>query len=313
MKNILAATAAVVLSTGLAAAADMKTKAPPPAAAPAAAAPSIWDIAFGGAVMSDYNFRGITQSDNGPSATAYIEPRLKVHPNFEFYAGIAGWAVKLPTDPSAEIDFYGGVRPVFGPLAFDFGAIYYYYPQETQQFGTGPFGASFTLANTDWWEVYGKVAYTFNDIVTIGGNVYYSPSYLNTGADGTYASFTAKVAAPSSWFPTDWGIYVSGEVGHYWFGTTNADGNAYVLPTPLPDYTYFNIGAALTYKVFTLDVRFHSTDLSKEQCFILTGDPGAVPFGAPSVFNPAGFTSNWCGDAVVVKGSFDLTAMTNLK
>ncbi|MFL5001959.1 MAG: hypothetical protein ACJ8DY_16375, partial [Xanthobacteraceae bacterium] len=85
MKTLaLSVTAALLLSTGLAAAADMPVKAAP---APAAAPVSPWDIAFGGAIMSDYNFRGISQSDRGPSLTAYFEPRFKIVPNVELYAG----------------------------------------------------------------------------------------------------------------------------------------------------------------------------------------------------------------------------------
>src|SRR5688500_1518955 len=84
--------------------------------------------------MSDYNFRGISQSDRGPSATAYFEPRFNIHPNWQLYAGIQGWATKLPTDPTGEFDLYGGIRPTFGKLALDFGFMYYYYPNETQIF-----------------------------------------------------------------------------------------------------------------------------------------------------------------------------------
>src|SRR5215218_5370604 len=132
MKRLaLSVTAALLLSTGLAAAADMPVKTAP---APAAAPVSPWDIAFGGAIMSDYNFRGISQSDRGPSATAYFEPRWNFAPNWQLYAGAQFWAVDLPTKPSCECDFYGGIRPTFGPLALDLGAIYYFYPREQQQF-----------------------------------------------------------------------------------------------------------------------------------------------------------------------------------
>jgi len=79
-KLLLSATAAVVLSTGLADAADFRM--PVKALPPAAPEPSMWDIAFGGALMSDYNFRGISQSDRGPSVFAYSELRFKPLANF---------------------------------------------------------------------------------------------------------------------------------------------------------------------------------------------------------------------------------------
>src|SRR5215470_10090993 len=128
---------------------------------------SPWDIAFGGALMTDYNFRGISQSDRGPSATTYIESRYNFNPNLQFYAGSQYWAVDLPTHPSCECDLYFGLRPTVGPLAFDFGFIYYWYPRERQVF-TDSTGSITTFTRTnfpftpnhglDYWEIYGKVS-----------------------------------------------------------------------------------------------------------------------------------------------------------
>jgi uncharacterized protein (TIGR02001 family) len=305
-KMIVPAIVALAVSTGGAMAADlgakMVTKAPPPA-------PSPWDIGFGGYVMNDYNFRGISQSNHGATGGAYFEPRYNVSKDLQLYVGIAGTGVDLPTKPSAEIDFYGGFRPTFGPLALDIGAIYYYYPRETQFDGVNNIYANgtTTLANTDFWEVYGKATYTFNDAFSVGGNIYYSPSWLNTGADGTYLSGTFKWVTP--WTANGVGAYVSGEVGHYWLGTPNADGILFTTSTAadLPDYTTWNVGLAFTYKVFTLDLRYYDTTLSKEDCWTLTSDPTAGLGGTPTVSNPTGLRSNWCDAAFVAKLSFDMT------
>jgi len=213
------------------------------------------------------------------------------------------------TAPTGEFDIYGGVRLTFGQFAFDFGGIYYWYPNETQIFYADPlllsvsptnFGfGQFTVKDTDFWEVYGKLTWTPIDWLAIGPYVYYSPNWLGTGAPGTYAGSTVKAAMPSAWFPSDWGAYVSGEAAHYWLGTFSAFG----VPFDLPDYTYWNIGAGITYKIFTLDFRYHDTDLSQQQCFLLTGDPSGVATGQ----------SKWCNATFIAKFSFDLTAMTNLK
>ena len=125
-KVVLSVVAALaVTSVAPAMAADMPVKA---VKAPVAEPPSPWDIGFGGAVMSDYVWRGITQSDHKPSVAAYFEPRYNILPNVQLYAGISGESIKFANDAAAEIDFYGGVRPTFGPVAFDFGYWYYYYP-----------------------------------------------------------------------------------------------------------------------------------------------------------------------------------------
>src|SRR5215469_5571691 len=75
MKKFLMTVAAVALSASAAFGADLKlAKAPPPPPPP----PSPWDVAFGGAVMSDYMFRGITQSGHNPSVAAYTELRYNL-------------------------------------------------------------------------------------------------------------------------------------------------------------------------------------------------------------------------------------------
>jgi uncharacterized protein (TIGR02001 family) len=295
-------------------AADLKLKAPP-----AAAPVSPWDVAFGGALMSDYNFRGISQSDRGPSVTAYVETRYNVNANFQLYAGSQYWAVDLPTHPSCECDFYAGFRPTVGPLAFDFGFIYYWYPRERQVFNDGGAatfvntGKAITFKDTDYWEVYGKVTWdVVKDRFALGANFFYSPDWLGSGAFGFYASGTAKVTMPSFTFPLwggpkEIGWYLSGEVGHYSLGTTDPL-LGFNTGTPLPDYWTWNVGVAFTQGIFTLDLRYYDTNTTKEECFALTSDLRGLVGGT----NPVG-QSKWCNSAFIVSTKFDLTAMTNLK
>jgi uncharacterized protein (TIGR02001 family) len=311
-KFLLPAVIALAASTAPAAAADlgrMVTKAPPPAPV------SPWDIGFGAGIASDYNFRGISQSDRGVSPYAYFEPRYNVSKSLQLYAGIAGYGVDLASNPSAEVDLYGGIRPTFGALALDLGFIYYWYPKEkghsgdpTVQFPCYPNG-NCVLADTDFWEVYGKGTYTFNDNLSAFGSVYYSPDWLNTGASGTYASIGLKyLGTPLS---SGWNWFLSGEVGHYWLGTPEADPFVWTPPlfnVNLPDYLTWNVGLAFTYKVFTLDFRYYDTDLSKEECNYLTADPTAAIGGNTTTpGNPAGLQSKWCNPAFIVKLSADLT------
>jgi uncharacterized protein (TIGR02001 family) len=286
-------------------AADIVTKAPKKAPEPT----SCFDVAFGGGLQSDYNFRGISQSDKGMSVYGYVEPRCNVTKDIQLYVGVWGWSTKLPTSPTGEFDLYGGVRLTFDKFAFDFGAMYYWYPNETQLFFANPaltavsptnFGfGPFTVRDTDFWEIYGKVTYTATDWLSINPYVYYSPDYPRTGANATYAGGIVKFTLPSAWFPTDWGVYVSGEAAHYWIGTFTAFGT----PFDLPDYTTWNVGIGATYKVFTVDVRYYDTDLSTANCQLLTGDPSGVSSG----------TSKWCSATVIGKVSFDLTLNSNIK
>lgn len=292
------------MTVGTASAADLVVKAKPVLAP----APSMWDIAFGATISNDYNFRGISQSDRGMSGGGYFEPRFKVTPNFELYVGIAGFSTKLPTTPTGEFDFYGGARWTVGQFTLDIGGIYYYYPRERQMWtdlativtpanacGVQPVGGTvpLTVCNTDFAEVYGKLTWA-SDPLTIGGYVYYSDNFLGSGAYGLYAGGTVKLTAPGTWLPNDIGAYVSAEVAHYWLGTTGATlGNV-----NLPDYTYWNAGGGFTYKAFTLDLRYHDTDLTPTQCFAVTGDPRGATNGG---------TSRWCSSAFIAKLSVDTT------
>ena len=110
---------------GSAFAADLPVKAvkaPPPAAF------DPWDIAFGGAVMNDYIFRGVTQSNHKPSVTAYFEPRYNVNKDLQLYIGTSTESISFANRAAAEVDVYGGIRPTFGAFAFDFGVWGYLYP-----------------------------------------------------------------------------------------------------------------------------------------------------------------------------------------
>ncbi len=279
------------LSASLAAAAQGADLADKKGAPPPAVPTVTWfDIAVNIKGQTDYNFRGISQTDRKPGIGGGAE--LQIYDNL-FYAGIYGSSVDLATRPSAEVDFYGGIRPKFGDLAFDLGVMQYYYPREKQLIDWT--GVYWTPKNTDFTEVYGKVSYVFAGSLTLGGNVFYAWDWLGTGADGTYASVTAKYALPFLE-----GLSVSGELGHYWLGRTNQAIWSTAPPTNLPDYTYWNAGLSYNWKNVTADLRYHDTTLSKTECFALTADPGGIASGSGR--------SKWCGAAVVGTLSFDITA-----
>ena len=335
MKKIIVAAAMLAVSVGSASAADMAAKMYKKA--PPIVAYDPWDIAFGSAIMSNYVFRGITQSNgqNG-SVAAYFEPRYNITKDVQLYVGVAGESISFTNRAAMELDGYFGIRPTWGAAAFDFGFWYYGYPGgqciDFQPGGGGvcPLGANaagpaFNVMKKDvsFYEGYAKLNYTFNDYFTLGGSAYYSPNFLNTGADGTYAAITGKVIAPSTWFgSTGIGSYVSGEFGRQWLGTSDAfygttvgtfAGGPFPNGIKYADYNTWNIGVGFTYKVFTLDLRYSDTNLSKGDCNAFTSDFTASGTTNVTAINPGGAGSSWCGATGIVKLSADLTAMTNLK
>jgi uncharacterized protein (TIGR02001 family) len=300
MKKVVLSVVALAALATPALAADIVKKAAPVAVAPAPAAPPPWDLAFGAVVMSDYNFRGVSQSNRGPSGGAYFEPQLNTGFG-TWYAGLAGYAIDWPsiqpafgfTDPSAEIDIYGGWRNTWGQFSLDLGVIYYYYPKEIFNGATN---------DSDFAEFYAKGSYALNPALSIGANVFYTPDLLNysqtfaavgvnADASATYASLTGKWVTP--WTAGDLGAYISGELGHWWIDDTGFTAAKVGLTDP--SYTYYNAGIAFTYKALTLDLRYHGTNQSVADCrSFLVLSPG---FGRGA--------NDWCDDTFIVSLKVD--------
>jgi len=335
MRKLVLLAAALAMASGSAVAADIPVKAvkaPPPVAI------DPWDVAFGSAIMNDYIFRGVTQSNHKASVAAYFEPRYNINQDTQLYIGVSGESISFPNRAAAEIDIYGGVRPTVGMFAFDFGLWGYLYPGG-QCFNAGvapgtpgfdpaciangnlPVNGNVAKKDASFYEGYAKVNVTLNDQWQVGANEYYSPNFLNLGAWGDYASVTARWSAPGTTFGTSGvGMYISGEFGRQWLGTSDRfygtpPGTPFAAGVPEPSYNTWNIGVGFTYKVFTLDLRYSDTNLSKASCNVFTSDYAtrnvSTSFVTPT--NPGGFGSDWCGAAGIVKLSADLTAMTSLK
>jgi len=325
----------LVLAAGLASssvmAADMAVKAPPAAAPP----PSPWDVVVTAALMTDYNFRGITQSDHKASTQAGFELRYNWNANWQSYAGLSGESISFANNPAAEIDFYGGIRPTIDKLALDFGAWYYYYPGgqcfNTAALCTGlgggpsigltlPSNGNVSKQVASFWEVYGKGTYTVNDNFNFGGSIWYSPSVVNTGAWGVYYAGNVTLTAPTTWFSSGVGMYASADVGYWDLGTSDAFygtgivGNPFQFGVKYTSYATWDLGIGLTYKVLTLDLRYYDTNLNKAQCNVFTSAQNAsFSPGNISAQNPNGLGTNWCSAAFIAKLSASVDFASNLK
>ncbi len=279
---------------GTASAADM----PVPKVMPveAKAPDPLIGFAFYSAYATDYNFRGVSQSNLQGSYQTFFETQF--FNNFA-YAGFYTWQTRLPTRPDMEFDLVAGIRPTFDKLSFDLGVIYYFYPNEQRLFTNG--GGFLTTRNTDFIEYAGKALYQATPELAIGANVFYAPNYLGQHTNGTYTSGTLAYTIPATVFPflPEWasgGFTFSGEGGHYFLGAAKTSATGFdpaigrFTSFDLPSYNYGNVGLTWAYKNLSLDVRFHTTDLNARQCFALTGDFRG---------NINGGTSRWCGDAFI--------------
>lgn len=321
----LVAVAALAASAGTAFAADLpSTKEPVVAPVPV----NPWDFDIGGGLTSNYIFRGITQSNGGPSVSAHGELRYNLDPTWQFYVGVSGESIKFSPSfypagsPEMELDGDAGVRGTFDKWSFDLGGIVYGYPDTptgVHGWAQPVYGGTYvptviglTPRNDTWGEVYFKPAYTVNDWLTLGANFFYTPSYINTGASAEYLSGTVKVTFPFN-------LSFSGEVGYQWFNNkvdsvyTGGFGNAgYIYNAcgpicginnystgTLPDYLYWNAGFSYAWKFVTFDVRYYGTNLTSTSAYQLTGIPNNAYLGTN--------TSSYANNAIVGTISFDLT------
>jgi len=240
-------------------------------------------------LASDYIYRGTTLSDHKPAVGAAIEATFA-----QFYAGVSVASVKLPTQPAAEIAVSGGARRKIGDIDFDLGATYYFYPGETLVDMT---------KGIDYWEATIRATKRITESFRVAGGFAYSPNVSNTGAWSWYAAAGLGYDVPSSLLPANLGVSFTGGAGYSWFGNQSQDLGGF----PLPAYLNWQAGVTFTRKIFNLDLRYYDTNLSKENCFVLTGDPNARSGGSiDPVTNPEGLTSRWCSAAFVAKVWFAL-------
>ena len=179
-----------------------------------------------------------------------------------------------------------------------------------------PINGNVIKGDLSFWEIYGKATYTLNDQWSYGGSIWYSPSVLNSGADGTFLTGNLKYTFPGTFwpqFPGGVGAYVSADIGHWWLGTTDSFygvvsplGN-FAGGIPYKSYTTWDVGGGFTWKKFTLDLRYYDTDLSKGDCNAFTSAQTASLGTNFTPINPGGAGTNWCGSAFVAKFSVDMT------
>ena len=238
---------------------------------------------------TDYIYRGTTLSDRGPAAGAAFEARFG-----QLYAGTTVATVKLPTQPAAEFTFAGGIRPKIATIDFDLGVTYFAYPGERLPGETN---------GINYWEAVIRGDRSIGEQFRVAAGYAYSPNVSNTGAWSQYVAAGLGYELPARLLPPNLGISFTTAAGYSWFGNQAAVLGGF----PLPAYLNWQAGVTFTHKALNLDLRYYDTNLSKENCFVFTGDPNAQPGGHVNpVTNPDGLVSRWCGATFVAKVWFAL-------
>ncbi len=244
--------------------------------------PPEFTISGSAALVSDYRFRGVSQSDKDPA----IQGGVTVTHKSGFYAGfwasnLAGWGTF--GGPNLELDLIGGYKAAIGENGtLDIGLTWYMYPG----------GASVT----DFAEPYVKLSGTAGPVLLTAG-VAYAPKQE---ALGRVYRTGAEFVAGSPFAPGDkednlylWGdaagaipgtpFTLKGHIGY-------SDGNPGLGPNgtsiaPTGTYWDWAVGIDTTWKNLTLGVAYIDTDITRADRLSLLPNFGTVASGA-SISNP---------------------------
>jgi hypothetical protein len=144
-------------------------------ALPALAAAQNAPVSGNLAVVSDYRFRGISQSYLGPAVQGGVD---YAHPSGAY---VGNWNSSVSSSvytggSGIEMDFYGGWKKSYGDIAIDVGGLYYYYPQaECNQnnacttSGSTDFNHLEAYFGASWKWLSGKLFYSLTDYFGLAG------------------------------------------------------------------------------------------------------------------------------------------------
>ncbi|HKR17398.1 TorF family putative porin [Rhizorhapis sp.] len=195
-------------------------------------------VSGGAAVVTDYRFRGISQTDKDFA----IQGTLSVAHDSGLYATVWGSTIDdyVAAGSDTELDLILGYKKSFGATTVDVGVLYYYYPGAEKFFDEYP---------SDFFEPFVAVSHTFGP-VTGKLTAAYAPKQnaLSLGAgreDNLYVAGDLNAAIPNT------PISLSAHLGHNFEESFITAGE---------EYTDWSLGATYTYKNLSFGVSYVDTD-----------------------------------------------------
>lgn len=182
------------------------------------------EIAWNVGVLSDYVFRGFSQTDEEVAVQGGVDMTVG-----SFYGGVWASNVDFGDDTDGEVDFYGGYRAEVSGFAVDFGAVLYVYP-----------GAP-SLTEYDYVEAKLAASRAVGP-VTVGAAVFWSPDFFGVDGEATYVEGNIAFTPAAKWS-------VTAALGHQALDVSD-------------DYTTWNAGVGYAFSEhYAIDVRYHGADV----------------------------------------------------
>lgn len=189
----------------------------------------------GATVVSDYRFRGISQTDRRFA----IQGTVSLSHTSGFYGTVWGSSIDdyVAATSDAELDLIIGYKKTFGSTTVDGGVLYYYYP--------GSYGA-----NTDFAEPYVSISQVVGP-ATLKGTVNYAPKQKALTLDGVHKESGLYLAGDASVAIPNTPVSLTGHLGHSFKRNYITFGEK---------YTDWSIGASVTHKNLTAGIAYVDTD-----------------------------------------------------
>jgi uncharacterized protein (TIGR02001 family) len=228
---------------------DLPTQTPPEAhdASPAAAAPApaatpAFTFNATATLVSDYRFRGISQTDRNFA----VQGGATVTHSSGFYISFWGSSVDDYVTASGqghqELDLIAGYKKTVKGTTFDIGALYYVYPK-TKLAGD--------RSSSDFIEPYADIAHVFGPL-TAKATINWAPEQkalsldqIGPAHDNVYLAGDFTLAIPKT--PLSATAHIGHTFGPSWLSIGNG-------------YTDWNLGAQYTYKVLSFGLSYVDTD-----------------------------------------------------
>lgn len=192
--------------------------------------------------VSEYNYRGISYSDEKPAVQAYLEFDY----NIFYLAFFASGTDYLDTYGPYEFDTFFGVRPVTGPITWDFGVLYYTWGSESD---------FVSKSDLDYFEFKAGATVTPITNLTVSLAGYHTPDQDLAVAN------TITIEGNASYTLPQVGVFVPTVSGQLGWVTSERD--AYFLDGS-DEYTYWNAGVKLTVEKLFMDFRYIDTSIDHD-------------------------------------------------
>lgn len=205
-----------------------------------AAAESPHTLAFNVGATTDYVFRGVSQTQNGPAIQGGVDYSHTSGLYAGFWASNVSWVNEgtpggYKDNNSMETDFYGGYKGSVGGVGYDIGLIRYYYPGDDITGVTSPDTTEVYVAGS-WKFLTLKYSYAISDYFIAWGG----PGAKSKGSG--YLELNATYDLGNGW----------GLLGHL--------GHQKVENTGIASYTDWKLGVTKDVGIGVVTLAYTDTD-----------------------------------------------------